>query len=126
MSIVISANGADLDAPVSPIFARCQHFIFVDPATLEFEALPNPAIGASGGAGVQAAQLVLQRGVQAVIAPNLGPNAFRIIVAAGVPAYQQQGATVREVIAAFNAGELPRLDIAGADHVGVGGGRRHR
>lgn len=126
MSIVISANGADLDGPVSPIFGRCQYFIFVDPATLEFEALPNPAIGASGGAGVQAAQLVLQRGVQAVIAPNLGPNAFRIVVAAGVPAYQQQGATVREVIAAFNAGQLPRLDAPGADHVGLGGGRRHR
>lgn len=126
MSIVISANAADLDAPVSPIFARCQYFIFVNPETLEFEALPNPAIGASGGAGVQAAQLVLQRGVQAVIAPNLGPNAFRIVVAAGVPAYQQQGATVREVIAAFNAGQLSRLDTPGADHVGLVGGRHHR
>lgn len=124
MHIVIPANGADLDAPVSPIFGRCQTFIFVDPETLDFEALPNPALSASGGAGVQAAQIVLQHGVGAVIAPSLGPNAFRVIQAADVPAYQQQGATVREVVAAFNAGQLPRLDAPGADHAGMGG-RQH-
>ena len=122
MYIVIPANGADLDAPASPIFGRCQNFIFVDPETLDFEALPNPALSAAGGAGVQAAQTVLQHGVKAIIAPSLGPNAFRVIQAAGVPAYQQLGATVREVVAAFNAGHLSRLESPGADHVGLGGG----
>ncbi len=125
MRLVIPANGADLDAPTSAIFGRCQTFIFVDPETLDFEALPNPALDAPGGAGVQAAQVVVQRGVGAVIAPSLGPNAFRVIEAAGIPAYRVQGATVREVIAAFNAGQLPRLETPGADHVGIGGGR-HR
>ena len=125
MLIVIPANGANLDAPTSPIFGRCQTFVFVDPETLDFEALLNPALDAPGGAGVQAAQTVLQHNVAAVIAPSLGPNAFRVIQAAGVPAYQLQGATVREVIAAFNAGQLARLETPGADHVGIGGGR-HR
>lgn len=125
MRIVIPANGADLDAPTSPVFGRSQIFILVDPETLNFEALPNPALDASGGAGVQAAQTVLQHDVSAVIAPSLGPNAFRVIRAAGVPAYRMAGATVREVVMAFNAGQLPRLDAPGADDVGVGGGR-HR
>lgn len=125
MAIVVPANGADLDAPTSPVFGRAQFFVFVDPETLAFEALPNPAVGASGGAGVQAAQVVLQHGVKAVIAPSLGPNAFRVIVAAEIPAYQQQGATVREVVEAYNAGHLARLDAPGAEHVGLGGGR-HR
>lgn len=126
MRIVIPANGADLDAPTSPVFGRCQTFILVDPATLEFETLPNPALSASGGAGVQAAQTVLQRGVKAIIAPSLGPNAFRVIEAANVPAYHLQGATVREVIHAFNAGQLPRLETAGADHIGLGSGQHRR
>lgn len=125
MHIVIPANGADLDAPASPVFGRCPTFIFVDSETLSFTALPNPALDAAGGAGVQAAQMVVQRGVIAVIAPSLGPNAFRVIQAAGIPVYQQQGATVRDVLNAFNAGQLPRLEAPGDDHVGLGGGR-HR
>ena len=126
MRVVIPANGADLDAPTSPIFGRSPMFILVDPETLNFEALPNPALDAPGGAGVQAAQIVLQRGVEAVIAPSLGPNAFRVIQAAGIPAYRMQGVTVREVIAAYNAGQLARLETPGDDHVGIGGGRRRR
>jgi len=126
MRVVIPANGADLDAPTSPIFGRSQLFILVDPETLAFEALSNPALDAPGGAGVQAAQTVLQHGIGAVIAPSLGPNAFRVIQAAGVPAYRMEGATVREVIAAFNAGQLARLKTPGADHVGIGGGRHRR
>jgi len=59
-----------------------------------------------------------------VIAPSLGPNAFRVIQAAGIPAYRMQGATVREVVTAFSAGQLVRLETPGADHVGIGGGRR--
>lgn len=126
MRVVISANGSDLDSPPSAVFGRCPTFIFVDPETLAFEALPNAAIGAAGGAGVQAAQTVVQHGVQAVIAPSLGPNAFRVIQAAGIPTYRLEGETVRAVVEAFQAGKLERLDVAGPDHVVFGGGRRLR
>jgi predicted Fe-Mo cluster-binding NifX family protein/DNA-binding PadR family transcriptional regulator len=125
MQIVIPANGVDLEAPTSSVFGRCQTFVFVDSETLEFEALPNPALGAPGGAGVQAAQTVLQRGARAVVAPALGPNAFRVIRAAGVPAYKLDGETVRDAVEAYRSGRLALLETAGPDHVGLGGGRRH-
>mgnify|MGYP000890870646 CR=1 FL=1 len=123
MKVVVPANGADLDAPVSPVFGRCAVFVLVDPDTMEFEALPNPAVDAPGGAGVQSAQAVLQRGASAVIAPSLGPNAFRVIQSAGVPAYRLEGATVREVVEAFRDGRLSEIGTPGPDHVGLGGGR---
>ena len=123
MQIVIPANGADLTSPTSPVFGRCPTFIFVDPETGAFEAVPNPALDASGGAGVQAAQTVVQHGVQAVIAPSLGPNAFRVIQAAGIPAYQLEGATVRDVMEAYQTGRLAPLETAGVDHAGLRGGR---
>ncbi len=122
MRIVIPANGADLDAPTGAVFGRCPTFVFVDPDTLAYEALPNAAVDASGGAGVQAAQIVLQHDVQAVIAPSLGPNAFRVIRAAGIPAYRLEGETVREVVSAYKAGRLALLDTAGPNHVGRGEG----
>ncbi len=109
MKLVIPANGVDLDAPTSPVFGRCQTFIFVNPETLEFEALPNPAAAASAGAGVQAAQLVIQQGAQAVLARSLGPKAFGLIQSAGVTAYVLEGATVREALLAFKSKRLTRL-----------------
>lgn len=108
MKLVIPANGVDLDAPTSPVFGRCQTFIFVNPETLEFEVLPNPAAAASAGAGVQAAQLVIQHGAQAVLARSLGPKAFGLIQSAGVTAYVLEGATVREALLAFKSKRLTR------------------
>jgi predicted Fe-Mo cluster-binding NifX family protein len=53
--IVVTANGADLDAPASPVFGRCPTYVFVDTETadedrpMQFEAVENPAINAAGG-----------------------------------------------------------------------------
>jgi len=109
MRLVIPADGADLDAPTSPVFGRCQTFMFVDADTFAFEAMANPARDEVGGAGVQAAHLVVQHGAEAVIARRLGPNAFRLIQSAGIPTYVLEGATVRETVRAFQARRLRKL-----------------
>jgi predicted Fe-Mo cluster-binding NifX family protein len=132
MRIVIPANGADLDAPISPVFGRCANFIVVDTETNDadtdytFEVHTNPALASPSGAGVQAAQFVLQQGAQAILSANLGPNAFRILQSAGVPVYELKGATVREAVEAFKAEELTLLTTPGPGHVGLGRGRRQR
>ena len=41
MKIAILATGPSLDAEVDPRFGRCQHFIIVDPETMQFEAVEN-------------------------------------------------------------------------------------
>ena len=51
MRIVVTANGADLEAPASPVFGRCPMYVFVDTETMTFEAVENPAINAAGSAG---------------------------------------------------------------------------
>lgn len=124
MRIVVSSTGNDLDAEVSPVFGRCPVFMFVDTTNLAFEAVPNPAIAASGGAGIQAAQFAVSRGAQAVLSGNLGPNASQVFQSAGVPLYMVSGGTVRQAVAAFNAGQLQPVSGAtvGA-HTGMGRGR---
>jgi len=125
MKIVVSAQGDNLDAPASPVFGRCPTYVFVDSDTLQFETLPNPAMSQGGGAGIQAAQFVLNQGAQAVLSGNLGPNAFDVFQAAGVPAYLVPPGTVRQAVEAFKAGQLPPMGTANvAAHAGLGGGRR--
>ncbi|HEY63570.1 MAG TPA: DUF5320 family protein [Caldilineae bacterium] len=124
MKIVISANGYDLDAPASPVFGRCPVYIFIDTETMAFEAVDNPAQALSGGAGIQAAQFVVNQGAQAVLTGNVGPNAFDVLAAANVPVYLVGEGTVRDAVEAFKAGRLQRMDQASArPHTGMRGGR---
>jgi predicted Fe-Mo cluster-binding NifX family protein len=123
MKIVVSAQGDTLDAPASPVFGRCPTYIFVDSETMQFEAVPNPAVNQGGGAGIQAAQFVVERGAQAVLTGNLGPNAFDVLQAAGVPGYLVPEGTVRQAVEAFKAGRVQPMGGANvAAHAGIGGG----
>ncbi len=122
MRVVVSANGTDLDGPLSPTFGRCPNFIFVDTDTMESEGFDNTAAGASGGAGIQAAQYVLERGAQAVLSGSVGPNAFEVLESAGVPVYPVSGGTVREAVISLKEGALEPISGASAESgAGVGG-----
>jgi predicted Fe-Mo cluster-binding NifX family protein len=124
MKIAISSTGKDLNSQIDPRFGRCQYFIFIDPETMEFEGLENTGLTASGGAGVQAAQLVAQKGASALITGNLGPNAASALSASGIKVYLVPGGMVKEVTEAFRAGKL--LEVSGptvSPHFGMGGGR---
>jgi predicted Fe-Mo cluster-binding NifX family protein len=125
MKVVVSSLGENLDAPASPVFGRCSTYVLVDTETMEFEALPNPAMNQGGGAGIQAAQYVVNQGAQAVLSGNLGPNAFDVLQAAGVPGYLISEGTIRQAVDAYKAGQL--LPMGGANvaaHAGMGGGGR--
>ena len=124
MKIAVSATGKDLNCQVDPRFGRCQYFVLVDSETMEFEAFENSGLMASGGAGVQAAQLVVQKGANAVITGNLGPNAASALSASGIKVYLIPGGTIREATEAFKTGKLQ--EVSGPTvppHSGMGRGR---
>jgi predicted Fe-Mo cluster-binding NifX family protein len=127
MKVAVSAKGTDIEAQASPVFGRCQAFVLVDSETMAFEALENPSISARGGAGVQAAQFVIDQGAEAVIAGNFGPNAFAVLNAAGVSVYRFDGGSVRQAVEACAAGKLVAEGGATVpDHTGLGQRRRQR
>lgn len=106
MKVVITANGTDLEAQASPVFGRCPAYVLVDTETMQFEGLENPAIATPSGAGIQAAQFVIERGGQAIVTGNMGPNAYGVFQASGVPVYLFGGGTVQEAVEAYVAGRL--------------------
>ena len=123
MKIAVSSQGSDLEAPASSVFGRCPTFILVELETMVFETVANPAVSQGGGAGIQAAQYVVDLGIQAVLTGNLGPNAFDVLQAAKVPGYIVPEGTVRQAVEAFKAGQLQSMGGASvAVHAGMGGG----
>ena len=104
MKLCVTAQGNNLDAPIDPNFGRCRYFLFVDTDTLQFEAVENPNVQASGGAGTNSGQLIANRNVDALLTGDVGPNASRVLTSAGVNVVTQITGTVREAVAAYITG----------------------
>ena len=98
MKICITSEGKTLDAKVDPRFGRCQNFILLDTDTGNFEACENTNAQFQGGAGIQSGQLVVSKGVEAVLTGNVGPNAHQVLSAAGISIFTGVSGTVKEAI----------------------------
>lgn len=110
MKLVLSLASPELDAPVDPRFGRGAYLVIVDTETMQAEGLSNAGVHASGGAGVQAAQMVAERKVEAVISGDFGPNAFNALQAAGIRMYIFGASTTgRQAVERFLAGELEEV-----------------
>lgn len=123
MKLIISISGNKLESPFDPRFGRAAAFCFVDSETGEWTVHENPALSASGGAGVQAAQFVAKLGAQAVISGAYGPNAFDALSPAGIEMYlalTSDNLTAADVLALFKAGKLTKAEAA--THAGHHGG----
>ena len=125
MRVCITSTGPSLDSEMDPRFGRCQYFLFVDPQSLEMEALENPNIGASGGAGIQSAQFVANKGVEAIITGQVGPNAFTTLQAAGIKILVGASGKIREVLEKYKKGQLTSYAQGPTvrAHAGMGMGR---
>lgn len=122
MIVAVSSSGQDLNSQIDPRFGRCTNFIFVNSDTMSFEAIANPNISAAGGAGIQSAQMVADRGAEVVLTGNCGPNAYQTLSAAGVQLIIGVSGTVGDAVERFKSGQLQATTAPNvADHFGVGG-----
>jgi predicted Fe-Mo cluster-binding NifX family protein len=123
MKIAVSSAGKDLDSQLDPRFGRCAYFLVVDSDAMHFEAYPNESASMSGGAGIQAAQFLASKNVQAVITGNCGPNAVHTLSAAGIELFVGQQGTVKDVVNQYVTGGLKPTDVPTVDsHWGMGTG----
>lgn len=109
MKICITSTGDNLDSTVDPRFGRCGYFIIVDPESLEFKTLANPNVSATGGAGIQSAQLVANEGAEAVITGNVGPNAFQTLSSLNIKVFAGASGTIKEVIQNYKDGKFKEM-----------------
>ena len=112
MKIAITTETANLDSALDPRFGRAANFVIVDTETEEWEAYPNPALNASGGAGIQAAQFITEQGAQAAISGDFGPKAYNALAAGGVQMFlapANETLTARELLARYAQGQLEQV-----------------
>jgi predicted Fe-Mo cluster-binding NifX family protein len=124
MNIAISSTGPTLDSAMEARFGRCPYFLIVNPATLEFEAIANASAELGGGAGIQSAQLIVERKATVILTGNCGPNALKVFEKAGTQVVTGVSGTVRQAVQQFTDGSIkaPSPEQA-ANRSVVGSGR---
>jgi len=110
MKIAVPTEGINREKAVSLSFGRAPYYLIYDNETNQTELLDNAAATSQGGAGIQAAQLLVDQGVKAAIVPRCGKNAAEVLQAAGIQLHQCQPGSVQHNLEALAAGELTLLE----------------
>ncbi len=98
MKICVPAKAEGLSADMDSRFGRCAYFVFVDSQTGEVKSMKNPSANADRGAGVSAAQLVLDEGAQVVVSENLGGHAKEVLQESDIKIIELSAEKVSEAI----------------------------
>ena len=106
MKIAITANEEKLDSNIDTRFGRCRYFLIVDTNTMSFESISNESAMTSGGAGIQAAQKIINTGIEAVLTGNIGPNAFQIFDSTKIKVFSGLSGSIKETVMKYKKGEL--------------------
>lgn len=89
------------------VLARAPFFLFRENGTDTI--VDNPAAMAQGGAGMQAAQFLVDHGVDTLITVRCGENAAEVFQAAGIKIYKSVHKAAADDMAALEEGTLEEL-----------------
>ena len=126
MKLAISSNGDSLESSIDPRFGRCMYYIIYNTDDDSYEAISNTSRQATGGAGIQTAQDISNKGVDAVITTNIGPNAFRVMESAKIKVYSGITGSVKKAIEDFKKGSFDTIsspNVGDKFGMGFGSGR---
>lgn len=103
MKVALSTDAADLAGVINPAFGRCRRFLIYDTVTGNVETVDNPGYGATGGAGVFAARLLVERSVDRVITGQVGSKARPILEKAGIAIEENRSGSLHMALSASPA-----------------------
>jgi len=122
MKICITSQGDSLDCSIDPRFGRCQYFVIYDTDSLRSEFVSNQNKEGMGGVGIQAGQLMVDKGVEVVLTGNVGPNAYKTLQAGNIEVITGISGKVIYAIDQYKRGELKPTDGPSVDsHFGTQG-----
>lgn len=115
MRIAVPVDDKTLETSVCPSFGRTPYFLIYNTELKESRFIDNSAVASQGGAGIKAAQVIVDNNANALLTPRCGENAAEVIKAAGIEIYKTINATAMDNINAFSSG---KLDILTDIHAG--------
>ena len=121
MKIAIPVDGKSMETGICQSFGRTPYYLIYDTESKESIFLDNSAVASQGGAGIKAAQTIVDNKVSALLTPRCGENAAEVIKAANIKLYKTFNDSIKDNIDAFNKGKLSLLEDIHAGFHGHGG-----
>ncbi|MFH5834513.1 NifB/NifX family molybdenum-iron cluster-binding protein [Proteiniclasticum sp. C24MP] len=109
MKIAIPVDEKNADTGVCSSFGRTPYFLMYDTETKQSEFIENSAVESTGGAGIKAAQSIVDQKAHVLLTPRCGENAADVLTSSDVAIYQTRSASVSDNISAFLEEELSPL-----------------
>lgn len=110
MKIAMPVDDKNIETSVCQSFGRTPYFLIYDTESKKSAFVDNSAAASHGGAGIKAAQAIVDNKVSALITPRCGENAAAVIKAADIKIYKTIDASVINNINALIEGKLSLLD----------------
>jgi len=120
MKIAIPADEDNLESDVCMSFGRASYFYIYDTATQIGEFIINGAATAPGGAGIKAAQIVLDAHADVLITPRCGENSADVFKVGKTKIYKSIVGSIQDNINSYNDEKLEILDHFHAGFHGQG------
>ncbi len=109
MKIALPVEENSLQSKVCISFGRTPYFLIYDVETKQSDFIDNSAAASQGGAGIKAAQAIVDTGSKVLITPRCGENAEEVLSAANIKIYKSVNDVIMDNIEAFNKGSLKEL-----------------
>ncbi len=121
MKIAMPVNEKDMKTEICISFGRAPYFLFYNTETKEGTFVDNSAAASAGGAGIKAAQIIVDNEADVLLTPRCGENAANVLKSADINLYKTEGTSVNENMDAFISGKLSLLDEIHEGFHGHGG-----
>lgn len=127
MIITLPVTSKENTSSLYHSFGRAPYFMLFDTDTKEAKYIDNAAMSQHGGAGISAAQMIVDQGSNVVVVPRCGQNAMDVLKGANIEIYEAASGSAMSLIEAYQNKELNLLSSANqGNHKHQGHQRRGR
>lgn len=98
MKIAVTSTDKDLNAFIDTRFGRCNYFAIYDTESEGYDFIENNAAKSEQGAGISAAQNMIDMKVDVLLTGRLGPKAKQVIEGSNIQTQFYQSGTISDVI----------------------------
>ena len=120
MNISIPMDIKNIKETICKSFGRAPYYLIYNIKNHEYEFIDNPAIRSIGGAGVKAAQSIVDSGAKVLLVLRCGINAAEVIRGSGLEIYKAKEVSAIENVNMYINGQLNILEEIHSGFHGTG------
>ena len=121
MIIAIPVDEKNIKGNVCVSFGRAPYFMFYDTDKNESDFVYNNAADSQGGAGIKAAQVIVDNNADVLITPRCGDNAAEVLKTADITIYKSKSNSIEDNLKDYKEKRLNLLTEIHSGFHGHGG-----